>query len=597
MVHYNVGGKFGVDTVSLQSWESGFQVDSTVSQTTAIGSDLRQQIRATPGWFRGRQGRRLREMVLAYTFLAPAFVIIGLFGLFPLAFAAYESTLRGLNKIVGSYDGLGNYVKAVDNFIYILAFWMAAGLLIYAGVTVARALWERREEQTNPLPWMLPGALTAVGVALFTRFVYILLPEMLLIPSKLRGQSNTQAAFRGLVMETWWLPKVQIALWLAIVVLALGAGWALYVNRGVPADRRERIYFVPFFSAGISVIGGAALSWLTWTEINAAYAEALEQGEGLALWSQIVTISAGFLLLLLAWRLWNSGGDQPTNTGIALRLVGAVALMAGGWVLIGELPRVIAAGDEDWWNGLMATVFYVLGTVPIQLGLALILAALLFQKIRGQTFFRVLYFLPYVAPFVGTAAVFRIIFSNRPTAPLNSMLDLFGSEPLLWLSEPAGIFQMMAGSKLDLGPILSGPSLALVAIMLYGIWTYVGFDTVIFLAGLGSIPNELYEVADIDGAGGWAQFRHVTLPLLSPTIYFLSLYAVIGTFKAFNHIFVLRQAAALGTTDTASIVIFQAFKRDTRYGYASALAILLLIIILAITLINNRIASRRVFYG
>ncbi len=76
---------------------------------------------------------------------------------------------------------------------------------------------------------------------------------------------------------------------------------------------------------------------------------------------------------------------------------------------------------------------------------------LLFQKIRGQTFFRVLYFLPYVAPFVGTAAVFRIIFSNRPTAPLNSMLDLFGAEPLLWLSEPAGIFQMIAGVVPGLG--------------------------------------------------------------------------------------------------------------------------------------------------
>jgi ABC-type sugar transport system permease subunit len=101
----------------------------------------------------------------------------------------------------------------------------------------------------------------------------------------------------------------------------------------------------------------------------------------------------------------------------------------------------------------------------------------------------------------------------------------------------------------------------------------------------------------MDGAGRWAQFRHVTLPLLSPTIYFLTLYSVIGTFKAFNHIYVLRTAAALGTTDTASVVIFQAFKRDTRYGYASALAILLLLIILALTAVNNRIASRRVFYG
>ena len=596
-MHYTMVEKSGVGALALQNWESGLHVDSTASQPAAFRSDIQQQVRAAPSWFRGRQGRRLREMLLAYSFLAPAFIIIGLFGLFPLAFAAYESTLRGLNKIVGSYDGLGNYVKAVDNLIYIITFWMAVGLAYFAVSAIARAVQEHRQEQTNAMRWVLPAFLTAAGAALFARFVFILLPEMLLIPSKLRGQNNTQEAFRSLVVETWWLPKVQVALWIAIVLLAGGVAWGLFVNRTVARDSRDPIYFVPFFSAGISLMGAAALIWLTWNEVNAAYAEALEEGVGLELWSQIVTISAGFLLLLLAWRLWESASDRSSNTSVALRLVGAVALMAGAWVLIAELPRVVSAGDEDWWNGLMATVFYVLGTVPIQLGLALILAALLFQKIRGQTLFRVLYFLPYVAPFVGTAAVFRIIFSNRPTAPLNSLLDLFGAEPLLWLSEPAGIIQMITGGKIDLGPILSGPSLALVAIMIYGIWTYVGFDTVIFLAGLGAIPNELYEVADIDGAGGWAQFRHVTLPLLSPTIYFLSLYAVIGTFKAFNHIFVLRQAAALGTTDTASIVIFQAFKRDTRYGYASALAILLLLIIMLITLVNNRIASRRVFYG
>ena len=597
ILHYTIDEIFGAGALILQPWKRSLKVDSSVSPSAAIRTEFRQQVLAAPRWYHGRQGRRLREMLLAYTFLAPAFIIIGLFGLFPLAFAAYESSLRGLNKIAGSYDGLGNYVKAVDNLIYVFTFWLAAGLIFYGGSAIARAFQERSQHGTEPLPWLLPGSLTAVGVAFFARFVFILLPELLLVPSKLRGQSNTQAAFRSLVVEAWWLPKVQIGLWIAIGLLALGAAAALYVNNGLSRDTRNRIYFLPFTSAGVALIAGAALAWLTWTEINAAYAEALEEGEGLELWPQIVMISAGFLLLLLAWRLWESASDRPSNTGIALRLVGTVTLMVGGWVLIGELPRVIAAGDGGWWQGLLATVFYVLGTVPIQLGLSLILAALLFQKIRGQTFFRVLYFLPYVAPFVGTAAVFRIIFSNRPSAPLNSMLDMFGRDPLLWLSEPSGIFQMIAGPNVDLGPILAGPSLALVAIMIYGIWTYIGFDTVIFLAGLGAIPNELYEVSDIDGAGGWAQFRHVTLPLLSPTIYFLSLYAVIGTFKAFNHIFVLRQAAALGTTDTASIVIFQAFKRDTRYGYASALAIMLLMIILVITLINNRVASRRVFYG
>lgn len=572
-------------------------MDRSLSPSAGISTDLRQQMQAAPRWYQGRQGRRLREVLLAYSFLAPAFLIIGLFGLFPLAFAAYESTLKGLNKIVGSYDGLGNYSKAVDSLTYIIAFWLAAGLLLYAGRTVARAFQERREQQTEPLPWVLPGLLTAVGVALFVRFVYIFLPELLLIPSKLRGQVNTQAAFRSLVGEAWLLPNVQAALWIAVAFLALGVGGAVFVNSRLPRDARDRIYFAPFASAGITLISGGALAWLTWTEINAAYGKALENNEGLELWSQIVTISAGFLLLLLAWWVWESASDRPSTTAMAFRLGSAAMLMVGGWALVGELPRIIAAGDKDWWVGLMATVYYVLGTVPIQLGLALVLAVLLFQKIRGQTAFRVIYFLPYVAPFVGTAAVFRILFSGRPHAPLNRVFDSLGGNPLLWLSEPTGIFQMIAGPDVNLGPILAGPSLALVAIMIYGIWTFVGFDTVIFLAGLGAIPNELYEVSAIDGADGWSQFRHVTLPLLSPTIYFLSLYAVIGTFKAFNHIFVLRQAAALGTTDTASIVIFQAFKRDTRYGYASALAILLLLIILAITAINNRVASRRVFYG
>ena len=139
--------------------------------------------------------------------------------------------------------------------------------------------------------------------------------------------------------------------------------------------------------------------------------------------------------------------------------------------------------------------------------------------------------------------------------------------------------------------------MALMVIIVFNIWSYVGYDTVIFLAGLGGIPGELYEAASIDGANRWAQFRHVTLPLLSPTTYFLTLLSVIGTFKAFNHVWVLRSTAALGTTDTASIVIFNEFNRNTRYGYAASLAFVLLGVILILTIINNKIAEERVFYG
>jgi len=549
-------------------------------------------------WLSGRQSRRIREALLAYSFLLPSIVIIGLFGLFPLAFAVYESTLRGLNKVVGTYDGLGNYFKAVDNLAYVIGFWMAAVFAFFAVRGVLGILQEQREYDARPWPWLLPGGLVAVSVAFFARFVFLLLPELLIIPSKLRGPANTPENFAAAVKEAWRLPIVQQALWTSIIVLLIGVVAAAAVNR--MATRRRalpRIYFGQFFTVVLMSIGAVMLGWFTWDQVNLAYATALEAGEGLDIWSQIVTISAGFLLLILAWWLWESADEQTSNWGLIFRLLGAVMLMVGGWLLIAELPQAVAAGDKTWWQGLENTVYYVLGTVPLQLGISLVLAVLLFQKIRGQSFFRMVYFLPYIAPFVGTAAVFRILFSNRPNAPINSVLTSLGFDTMQWLNEPNGIFRILSGADQALSSALSGPSLALIVIMIYGIWTFVGFDTVIFLAGLGAIPKELYEVASIDGAGIWAQFRHVTLPLLSPTLYFLSLYAVIGTFKAFNHIYVLRTGGSLGTVDTASIVIFQAFKRDTRYGYASALAILLLIIILGVTAINNRIASRRVFYG
>ncbi len=549
-------------------------------------------------WLSGRQLRRMREAGLAYAFLIPSILIIGLFGLFPLAFAAYESTLKGLNKVVGTPDGLGNYFKAVDNLAYVLGFWIAAAAAVFAVRGVLGILQDQREYNSRPWPWLIPGALVAVSVAIFTRFVFLLLPELLDVPSKLRGAANTRENFMALVKEAWLLPDVQQAFWASVVILLVGVAAAGAVNR-METRRRAlpRIYFSEFFTATLLTISAIILGWFTWEQVNLAYTAALETGEGLDIWSQIVTISAGFLLLLAAWWLWESASDRTSNVSLALRLGGASMLMVGGWLLISELPQAVAAGDKDWWQGLLATLYYVIGTVPIQLGISLVLAVMLFQKIRGQTFFRMVYFLPYIAPFVGTAAVFRILFSAKPNAPVNSFLTRLGFEPMAWLNEPNGIFRILADLDQSVSMALSGPSLALVVIMIYGIWTFVGFDTVVFLAGLGSIPKELYEVASIDGAGPWAQFRHVTLPLLSPTLYFLSLYAVIGTFKAFNHIYVLRNGAALGTTDTASIVIFQAFKRDTRYGYASALAILLLIIILGITAINNRIASRRVFYG
>lgn len=547
--------------------------------------------------FAGPTGRKLRETLLAYAFLTPALIIIGLFGLFPLIFAAYESTLTGLNKIVGKYDGLGNYVKAIDNLTYVLGFWIAVICLYFAGQRVAIALRAGREKGQQSLFWLPAGILTGTSVAVFIGFIFRFLPALLVIPQQLRGANNTTERFRALVGEAWRSEPVQQAFWLFVGLLVAGLLLNYWVERLQKRTVKQESFIDEFMAATFLTILGGAVGWLTWTEISARYAEAMETGEGLDIWTQILTISIGFGLLLLAWWLWESASDRPSNFSTGWRMGSAALLLVGGWVLIGELPRVIGSGDKDWWTGLLATVYYSLFTLPAQLIISLALATLLFQEIRGKEFFRIVYFIPYIAPFVGTAAVFRLLFSGSPTAPLNRLGASVGLDPLRWLNEPTGIFQLLVGKGIDLPGWAVGPSLALFVIVIYGTWSYIGFNTVVFMAGLGNIPREVYEAASMDGAGRWAQFRHVTLPLLSPTLYFLTLYSVIGTFKAFNHIYVLRTSAALGTTDTASIVIFEAFKRDTRYGYASALAILLLIIILLLTAANNRISSRRVFYG
>jgi len=572
-------------------------MSSTLATSPSRATATTEQSGLLNRLFAGRRGRRLRESLLAYAFLFPAFLIIGIFGLFPLVFAAYQSSLRGLNKIVGTYDGLGNYVRAMDSLTYVLAFWIAAVALFFAVRTLIATAKAAAEKQQNPWLWIVPGTLIGSGFALFIGFIFRLLPALLDVPNQLRGRNADNATFRGLMWDAWMQGPIQQFFWGALLLIVAGIVLSNWIDRNKRVSARVGNYIGPFISVSILLIGAIALSWFTWIEVQAAYIEALEAGEGLDLWTQIITISAGFMLLIAAWWLWDNAEGYQSNLAMAARLGGAALLMVGGWVLIGELPRVIAAGDKDWWIGLLATVWYSVGTVPTQLVISLLLAVLLFQDIKGKSFFRMVYFIPYIAPFVGTAAVFRIIFSSRPNALLNGTLSNLGVDSLLWLSEPKGLFQLFLGDSIQLPIWAAGPSLALVVIMIYGVWTFIGFNTVVFLAGLGNIPRSLYEAASIDGGGRWAQFRNITLPLLSPTIYFLTLYSVIGTFKAFNHLYVLRNAAALGTTDTASIVIFEAFKRDTRYGYASALAILLLIIILILTYVNNRIASKRVFYG
>lgn len=321
--------------------------------------------------------------------------------------------------------------------------------------------------------------------------------------------------------------------------------------------------------------------------------------KALGSWEGVAVVVTGFVLMASAYWLWTTAFRAKkewvtwAKLAAALVLIGSFVTIAHGW----EIMHV--GGDKKFLASLPITLFYSLGTVPAELAIALVLAYVLFQRIRGKEFFRMLYFLPYITPVVATAVVFRTIFSPRESSLANQLITSIGLDPQKWLFEPRPFNQVFLGLPVDSASwptFLTGPSMALVTIILFGIWTYVGYNTVIFLAGLGSISQEIYEAGEIDGASKSQLFRYITLPLLSPVTFYLALVAFIGTFKAFNHLYVMRVPSAQGTADVTSIFIFDTFYKANQYGYATAQAIILFVIILVLTLVQNKVFGEKVFY-
>ncbi len=264
---------------------------------------------------------------------------------------------------------------------------------------------------------------------------------------------------------------------------------------------------------------------------------------------------------------------------------------------IGLANYTRALQDPDAWHALLITATYSVISVPIQLFLGLTLAYLLYQPVRARGTFRVVFFLPYITSTVASSAVWSYLYSTDK-GPLNALLRQIGLQPLRWLAEPTGVFQMVGSSiGVALPSWASGPSLSLLSLIAFTTWVFTGYDVTIFLAGLANIPKELYEAARVDGANGWVVFRAITLPLLSPTTYFLLVFTVIGSFKAFNHIYIMTAGGPGDTTTTASIFIFKQLFEFNRYGYSAALSFLLFSVILILTIVQNRLTARRVHYG
>jgi ABC-type sugar transport system permease subunit len=383
-----------------------------------------------------------------------------------------------------------------------------------------------------------------------------------------------------------------VALIVASLILGLIA-YSLWKRAGL-RTKSTRVYQV---IAALVAVAAAAVLVL-------ALPGLLASGE----WTYLVSIG----LLVLAWLVWRGAGRASSTLSLILRLVAVSAILGSAvYFFFVDFQRMWELGNDDFFKSLIYTVFYSAGTVPVQLSVSLALAYVLFQGVRGQGAFRLLYFMPYIAPSVATAVVFKRIFSLRDSGLMNQFVGILGLPPLRWLHEARGVnvvllelINELFGTNLvwpniadPLNVILVGPSLALVSIIIYNWWVFVGYDTVIYLAGLGNIPTELYEAAEIDGAGRWDLFRKITIPLLSPTTFFLTIIATIGTFKAFNHIWIMKEQAARATVDTTSILIFQTFRGDGQFGEAAAMSFILFGIIFALSQIQNRIGEKLVFYG
>jgi multiple sugar transport system permease protein len=546
--------------------------------------------------FTGRSGRKIKEVITAYAFIAPATILIFIFGIFPVGFAIYVSLHKWRIKR-SDFIHLRNYVNAIGNLAYVVVFFLGIGALIGMYFLVKKILKMARENDEKPWLTIIPGIVFAATTVAFFRWFYSALPEVLGIADKLRGLERTQNVFMQLLREALRsetvLPAWRTFLWLFLASLVVG-GVVYWLWR----NKRTMSYQSNFALAFLALGAGVGLIYYTFERVGAAYTEAFETGTDPGIWPQFISITAGVILLALAWFLWKRAPRREAKAGFLVHILAAAALLVGGWLLIGEIPTIVASGDKDLWEGLKVTVYFSLGTVPWQLAIGLLLAVLLFQKVPGSNLFRILYFIPYVTPGIASAAVFQQMFSNRQSAPVNMFLSFLGLEPQQWLFEPRGIITLLGDTLgFNVPTWAAGPSLALMVIIIHNIWTYVGYDTVIYMAGLGNISKEMTDSAEVDGANRWQVFRHITFPLLSPTTYFLSLIAIIGTFKAFNTIWIFRSNLALGTTDTFSLTIFIEFFEKLRYGYASALAFILFGIIILLSLINNRTQGSKVFYG
>ena len=254
------------------------------------------------------------------------------------------------------------------------------------------------------------------------------------------------------------------------------------------------------------------------------------------------------------------------------------------------------ASDNEFWQSLLNTFYLVIFVVPISLILSLVFATMLNNIKKMVGFFRSIYFIPTVTSMVAISIVWKLIF-NQQTGLANFFLTNIGLEPLGWLAESRGIFELMfAKIGITIPTYLGGPSLALFSIIIVTIWKGIGYNTIIYLAGLQNIPKVYYEAADIDGASKIKQFFSITWHLISPTTFYVLMMTTIVTFQVFSQIYLMTGPPIGGPLGTTKVIVYylydKGFGESNDLSYASAIALVLFAIILTLTLLQKKLEKK-----
>ena len=277
----------------------------------------------------------------------------------------------------------------------------------------------------------------------------------------------------------------------------------------------------------------------------------------------------------------------PTVIGLGLftflPILASVVLAFFSWDIITP-PRFVGlqnfaeiAADPTIRVSFLNTIGFVVVAVTLQLAVALVLAVLVNTRMPGllKSFFRSVLFFPLVLSAASVSIIMGYLF-NENFGLVNHVLNLLGMADVPWLTSTHG---------------------AMIVVILVYVWQNFGFSFLLFLGGLSSIPKEVYEAAQVDGATGWKQFWRITFPLVSPTTLVASVMAIISALQIFDQPYVLTRGGPGDSTRTAVMVIYESAFKQLEFGRASAIGIVLTVVIMLVTAIQFRLSRRFVFYG